>query len=664
VRSFRPLSAYPDLAPGKPEDWSTNDLGSVVDLVFSPGNFFLAPGIELAFERGQEEISWELFRGRLLDPAHSRVCKSFEAWNAYWVDNGKRSGEPILSVKQDAPSRQIHVVRAIHSYVWEGFDSGSNVIETRETTRWVRELVGTIHLDEFETGVEFLDELNCLLFQAVVGTSRLPLTSLENPLPAFTFGQLFYIQTKGSENCGPSRSIADLLRRISDQLLAHGEEVKLLEFALRAESNDQPAIVDLLGLRASSVGKAANGFSFWMHELFHEVSLSPYTNFADKVLRFAELLQEQGIWTTEERIDYLSWIIRHLVRHLTAYDLRTFHHRGANYPDALLLDAILKGYLQALETHPELFSSTSEDSYLVKRQRRRRRRAFRQAWLLRRWYEGLPVPEVPTSAGENRWVLPSSHVRIPEEHILEPERRTKRLFENDKLEDILGHHGKEILAQSIIDLEQPEELQELGMTIFLDRPLGTWKQPGEPDSTPLLSYQAFSRSIARARLRFLERIRLLKSEELNRLLESLDHLEILGIPISGLDKSSRPGVVSINDAARAAPDFVFLRTTKKSVIDFLKCFQFERLDSRVSFLQWPENAPRLIMRKFNLPGPDLRVSFYDSSMVERLQFVVDASQGFSLRAGMELPRAGLHLFRAWAEDGTQMTLPIAHIPAE
>ena len=80
----------------------------------------------------------------------------------------KASEEPILAVKLDVAGGQIHVVRAIHSYVWEGFDAGGNVIETRETTRWVRELVGTIHLGEFETGRELVHEIICLIFQGVV----------------------------------------------------------------------------------------------------------------------------------------------------------------------------------------------------------------------------------------------------------------------------------------------------------------------------------------------------------------------------------------------------------------------------------------------------------------------------------------------------------------
>ena len=49
------------------------------------------------------------------------------------------------------------------------------------------------------------------------------------------------------------------------------------------------------------------------------------------------------------------WLLRQLGRHLTAYDLVTFHHRGANYPDALLLDDLLRRYLLRIERTPELF---------------------------------------------------------------------------------------------------------------------------------------------------------------------------------------------------------------------------------------------------------------------------------------------------------------------
>ena len=54
-------------------------------------------------------------------------------------------------------------------------------------------------------------------------------------------------------------------------------------------------------------------------------------------------------------MDFLGWLLRQIGRHLTAYDLVTFHHRGANYPDALVLDAVLKAYLARIEREPELF---------------------------------------------------------------------------------------------------------------------------------------------------------------------------------------------------------------------------------------------------------------------------------------------------------------------
>ena len=70
--------------------------------------------------------------------------------------------------------------------------------------------------------------------------------------------------------------------------------------------------------------------------------------------------------------------------------------------------------------------------------KRLRRRALRQAWLIRRRYEGWPVPDLPTSPGENNRVLPPSHPRVPEEQILQPSRRTRRLYADDPLPSHLG----------------------------------------------------------------------------------------------------------------------------------------------------------------------------------------------------------------------------------
>src|SRR5262249_28817245 len=102
-----------------------------------------------------------------------------------------RAGEPLLGVRLDLAGGEIHVVRGLDSYVWEGHDSGGGVYLSRERRKWVRELVGTLALASCASLDELRDELICRLFHAVVGT-RLPLSSVEAPLPAFSFGELFY----------------------------------------------------------------------------------------------------------------------------------------------------------------------------------------------------------------------------------------------------------------------------------------------------------------------------------------------------------------------------------------------------------------------------------------------------------------------------------------
>ena len=156
-------------------------------------HFFTGPNMRLEGEhQPSEESVWEIFQGRLLDPAYTRQRRTFEAWNIYQLAGEGRSAEPLLSLKWDQDAEQIHVVRGIDSYVWEGYDSGGGVYLSRERRKWVRELVGTIELPRFRDLEELRDELICLLFNAVVGTSRLPLAPVETPLPAFSFGELFY----------------------------------------------------------------------------------------------------------------------------------------------------------------------------------------------------------------------------------------------------------------------------------------------------------------------------------------------------------------------------------------------------------------------------------------------------------------------------------------
>src|SRR5262249_52759719 len=127
-----------------------------------------------------------------LDPAQTRMQRTFEAWNVFLIDAEGRSGEPLLSLLLDAGAGELHVTRAIHCYAWEGYHAGDNVYLSREVRKWVRELVGTIHLAQFSERIQLHDELVCLLFHALVGVSRLPLTSVEAPLPAFSLGEMAY----------------------------------------------------------------------------------------------------------------------------------------------------------------------------------------------------------------------------------------------------------------------------------------------------------------------------------------------------------------------------------------------------------------------------------------------------------------------------------------
>src|SRR5262249_2029999 len=90
----------------------------------------------------------------------------------------------------------LFVTRGIYSYAWEPYDAGGNVILTREARKWIRELVALIDLKVCH-GLERLGSvLAHHVYQAVVGRSRLPLTSVEAPLPAFCLASLAYFHQR------------------------------------------------------------------------------------------------------------------------------------------------------------------------------------------------------------------------------------------------------------------------------------------------------------------------------------------------------------------------------------------------------------------------------------------------------------------------------------
>ncbi len=623
-----------------------------------PGHFYADRDADLEWDhRPEEEISWEIYKGRLLDHAQTRKRRVFEAWNVFLLGPDGRSAESILSLKLDFDAGQIHVLRAVHCYVWEGYDAGGNVYLSRETTKWVRELLGTVDLKRFNSLDELRDELICRLFDAVVGTCRLPLTSMEAPLPVFSFGQLAYFyRSELPQGSRVMRGYEELISAGLNTGLAWREKIKLLETVLRAVNREElgPA-ADLFVARCKKVNKHDLDILTLFRGMFDEVSLTPYADFVEKVLIFLDLLVLKGHITAEAWIDFLGYLLRHIGRHLTAYDLVTFHHQGANYPDALLLDAVLKTYFKAIEEQPVLFVEDESEATFARSRKRIRRRALRQAWMLRRRYEGHPVPDVPISPGENNRVMPPPHIRVPEEQILNTSQRNKRLFADDPLHRYLGNHGKVILKQCLVDLHHPAELQELGMALFLDRPLGVFKTPGEPDQTLLFSYEAFSRTIAEGRLGLLAEdwALITNPEEFDELRNQLRNLAIGGIPLEPMGGASRPGAVSISDALKVADDFVFLRTTKKSVSDFLGLYQFETLAPRIALDYLTPNQPLLILRSMAKSSDSEGILvIYDAQKRKRLELRVDPSRGYETRAGVGYPAAGLRVLNAWKEDGT------------
>ena len=454
-------------------------------------------------------------------------------------------------------------MRGLLCYTWEGYHGGDNVYLSREVPRWLRELIGCIDLTMCGAEADRA-ALAQWIFRAVVGVSRLPLSSVEAPLPGFTLGQVAYFFHPDLRGPGqqPLASWRDLLTHDS-MAWPLAVRTKWLEFLLRSTPADQMA--ELADACVQRWAPPTRGLDIprLLWAVFNDLSLSPYTDFVDKALTYLQHLTQRGFLTAAQHVDFLSYLLRQLGRHLTAYDLVTFHHRGANYPDALLLDAALKDLLALVESHSALFEGNEQQARL-------RRRALRLAWLHRRRYEEYPVPNAPTSPGENARVLPPPYERVPEEQILNLGKRRKRLYHNDPLPAHVGSHGQRVLKLCARDLQRTEEVRELGMALFIERPFGTLKAPGEPDMSPLLAHEGFSRTLAEAALLDLAREALLglSADEVTRCRQVLaEPWPTQGIAANKLTMDL-PRVVSLADAAKAAQDFVILRTLPGSVRAF------------------------------------------------------------------------------------------------
>lgn len=542
------------------------------------GRFFVAPTKQLRVEHvASEQAAWEVFRGHLLDASHSRRVEEFETWNVFLDKASKAAEVPLVSVRWQQGQQRVFIVRRILTHGFEAYEDAPGVILSREVQKWVSELVGTIALDAADKD-ELESELARYLFLAVIGTSRLPITSLESPLPAFSLGQFAYLPgLAGADRAfdEPEKCFeAALERKVSTFELA-----KALEIALRATPPDTVAGIAQLLREAAPRHTAEPGWCGGLFRaLFNSAVLSPYTSYVDALIAVLMDLASDGEADAAQSIDTIGFMLRHLCRHLTAFDLSVFHNFGANYPDALFLDALLAAYLRLIDAHPGLFVATSDSPSATNDPQRMRRRALRQACLVRSIYEGHRVPDAPTSIGENARVLPAGFSRVPEEQILQAARRSRRLFEGRPLAELLSEMGRRVLMQSCEDLRNPAEARELGMAVFLDRPMGVFKEPGEVDRTPLVSYEVFSQLLAAKRLAQAKAGGWIDVEAHGQALGVLNEMPLEGRPLSQIAVRERPGVVSLADAAKAAPDFRILRTTRSSLDALLSHFDLSELE--------------------------------------------------------------------------------------
>ena len=128
---------------------SLEEVRRIAGEVVAPRRFFSRGSLTLGWSHvPAEEVVWEIFQGRLLDFAHSRERRCFESWNVHSLPDGDPA-VPLLSIKRDGAEARLHVVRGVESYVWEGYNAGGNVYESRERRKWVRELIATLDLAAF-----------------------------------------------------------------------------------------------------------------------------------------------------------------------------------------------------------------------------------------------------------------------------------------------------------------------------------------------------------------------------------------------------------------------------------------------------------------------------------------------------------------------------------
>jgi hypothetical protein len=212
------------------------------------------------------------------------------------------------------------------------------------------------------------------------------------------------------------------------------------------------------------------------------------------------------------------------------------------------------------------------------------------------------------------------------------------------------------------DLPQASELRELGTATFLARPLGCRKRPGEVDRTPLVGYEAYSRMLARQRLAQLKSAGWLTADGYQSRLQELNALKVIGVSADSLQTAERPGVVSLADLAKAGPDFVLVRSTRRSLDTLFAAYDLAPLARAApsAFELLTGSSPRLLVPAGTTGSAAATLRVYDSQARPRLELALETgapgSSPYCERAGSEwAPR--LKVVRAWEASGEGEAAP-------
>ncbi|HMP60987.1 MAG TPA: hypothetical protein PKD86_16710 [Gemmatales bacterium] len=574
---------------------------------------------------------WELFRGQLVDPLLTREERWQQSWELHLISGSAAPAGATLAVRFDPAAGLLHVTRGF-PILGEVPQAEGNIISTRPAERWSEELIASRRLgDPPSEGDDLSTWLERALFLATVGTSRLAITSPESPLPVWSWGLLHYQPRAWSS--------PESWWQASGDRWAERFRWARCEFELRRTPSDDMAVVAARILEAVLRAGGEDAFDQTLRGMLRQLALTPgqrlIANWLTLLAAWRDRAPDSAAWPS-----FLTHTVRLLHRHLTAFDLERFHNQGANYPDALLVDGLVK-LLLPLRNEPGLAA------------------AWALACRLRQSLTGLWVPPSPTSPGESLRVRPAEAAAEPTPRVQsERSGALSRLFVDEPLTSLLA---------GTVPPSGPFAVRELGLALFLDRPLGLPKlaQRVALDRTPLVSYLAFSRELAQARLDQLLGWGWITLADHAVLAAELGRLVLPGIAAQELPlPQPRPGVVSLEDARLAAADFVYLATTAPGRAELWHACRFTDPDWE-PFLDWLLGPGcGLVIRSPRarcLEEPEAFLTAYDAELRPRLEFSLPAVPTevayMEPEPGREVPAEGLVLCHAWDETGQEQALP-------